>query len=275
MTRQCGTYAKYKLEGCRCYPCAAQVSNYNMRRKRAIAYGTWRPFMDAGPVREHVLRLQECGMGTRRIAELAGVNRKLVENLLRGKPGKPPTRRVRTENALRILALEPTPDNVAPSTLVNSAGTVRRLRALVTGGWSQSKLASRLGMTPSNFTTLMASQQVTAAKARKISSLYEELWDQAPPESSHGDKVAASRARNYAAVRGWLPPMAWDDALIDLPDAELKAELERLVALMDADELRRHMNARYRLKEMSPLTVAAARECERRLRDARREGAAA
>lgn len=274
MKRPCGTYAKYKLDGCRCYPCAAEASAYNERRNRAIAYGTWNPFMDAEPVREHVRRLSACGIGTRRLAVLADVSRNLLKLLLNGKPGKEPSRKVRTDNALRILAVEPTLENVAPSTPVDAAGSHRRLQALVTIGWSQQKLADRLGLTRANFGSMMKAKQVTAATALKVRALYEDLWDQAPPEDTHRDKIAASRARNYAKARKWLPPMAWDDVLLDLSEAELAAELDRQVAKLDDSELAHYRNVRYKLGEMSPLVVAAAREYNRRV-NARREGAAA
>jgi transcriptional regulator with XRE-family HTH domain len=272
--RTCGTYAKYKLDGCRCYRCAAKASEYNINRERAIAYGTWNPFMDAEPVRAHIKHLSECGIGTRRIAALTGVSRTLLKNLLNGKPGKEPTRRVRTENAQRLLALEPTLENVAPSTPVDSAGSHRRLQALVTIGWSQQKLAERLGLTPSNFGTMLRSNQVSAARALEIRALYNQMWDQAPPETTHREKIAASRARNYAKARKWLPPMAWDDNLLDLSDDDLAAELERQVAAMDDAELAHYRHARYRLGEVSPLVVAAAREHTRRA-NARRDEAAA
>ena len=44
-------------------------------------------------------------------------------------------------------------------------------------------------------------------------------------------RIAAARARSHAAARGWLPPAAWDDDLIDIPDDQLPAELARRVAL--------------------------------------------
>lgn len=267
-------YARYKLDGCRCYPCAAEVSAYNERRNREIAYGTWQPFLDAETVRQHLLRLRECGIGTRRVAVLANVNRSLVTNILYGKPGKEPGLRVRTQNALRILAIEPTIDNVAPSTPIGSTGSHRRIQALVVIGWSQAKLAGRLGITPTNFSTMMRAGQVTAATAAKVRALYNELWDQAPPEQTHRDKIAAARARNAARASGWAPPMAWDDDLIDLPDAELAEELKRRAAAMDDIETVRCHTARYKHGDKSPLTVAGAHEHNRRLA-ARKEAAAA
>ena len=261
-----GTYAKYKLDNCRCYPCCGAGSEYRMNRRRAIAYGTWQPFVDAEPVRVHVAYLRGCGLGLRRIAVLAGVDLSQLRSLMNGIGGKPPLRRMRPANAQAILAVEPTLENLAPKTVIDAAGSHRRLQALVCRGWSMSKLAARLGMTVRNFSTLMRTPRITAEKARQIRGLYDDMWDQAPPESTHHEKSAATLARNYAKTRKWLPPAAWDDDLIDLPSADLKEELERRIAQMDDAELRRHRYARYTLGERSPLIAAAARAAKQRVR---------
>ena len=43
------------------------------------------------------------------------------------------------------------------------------------------------------------------------------MWKLMPPQETHRDKIAASRARRYAKARGWLPPLALDDELLDRP----------------------------------------------------------
>jgi transcriptional regulator with XRE-family HTH domain len=269
-----GTYAKYKLDNCRCYPCCGAGSEYRMNRSRAIAYGTWQPFIDAEPVRRHVEYLRECGLGLRRIAELAKVDIGQLRRLTTGAGGKAPIKRIRPANAQAILSVEATLDNLAAKTVIDASGSHRRLQALVYLGWSMSKIADRLGMTVQNFSTLMRNERVTAEKARKIRALYDGMWDEAPPEATHHEKAAATLARRYARVRDWLPPMAWDEDLIDLPEAELQEELARRVAQMDEAELARCRDARYRLGERSPLIAAATFEHNRR-RNARRRKAAA
>lgn len=215
-------YARYKLDGCRCYTCGYARALYEERRQRAIAYGTWQPFVDAEPVRQHVRDLQACGLGLRRIAEAAGVDRKRLQALLNGRSerGTGPQEKVRPQIAAAILAVEPSFDMLGPKTVIDASGTRRRLQALVSLGWSQAKLADRLGWTPGNFGALMREPRTVVATARKVRTLYDELWNQAPPEDSHRDKVAASRARNHARSRGWFPPMAWDDDTIDDPTAQ-------------------------------------------------------
>lgn len=212
-------YARYKLDGCRCYPCAAAASKYWLNRERAIAYGTWQPFVDAEPVRRHIRDLQACGLGTRRIAALAGIDRKRVTALLNGRPGRgaPPQTKLRQGTAAAILTVEPTLGNIAPGTPIDATGTQRRAQALVTNGWSIAKIADRVGWTRANFSRVMAGEQVAARTALAIRDLYNKLWDQPPPEATQRDRGAASRARNYARARGWCPPMAWDDETIDDP----------------------------------------------------------
>jgi transcriptional regulator with XRE-family HTH domain len=237
-----GTYARYKLDGCRCYPCAAAASTYNTQRERAIAYGRWTPYVDAAPVREHIRTLQGCGVGLRTIAAAAGVDRKRLQAILNGRPGRgtPPQPKVRPATAAAILAVEPALDLLPAKTVIDGGGTRRRLQALVTLGWSQAKLADRLGWTPTNLGTLLRGDRTTAATARKVRALYDELWNQAPPEATHREKIAASRARNHAQKLGWAPPLAWDDDDIDDPSAvpNVGAKASRREALAEnAEEL--------------------------------------
>ncbi|GIH95329.1 hypothetical protein ACFFMN_23490 [Planobispora siamensis] len=268
MNRDHGTYACYQLDGCRCYPCAAAKSAYAINRERAIAYGTWAPFVGAEPVRQHIAALREFGIGLRIIAQAAGIQRKTLNVIVNGRAdrGTPPPARIRPRTATAILAVEPTFDLLGAKTIIDAAGTVRRLQALVTCGWSQAKLAERIGWTPSNIGTLMKAERVTVATARLVRGLYADLWDVAPPEGNPRDRGAASRARTYAAALNWLRPAAWDDDMIDLPPAALKEEIARQVALMDDEELRRCCTARYDRQETSPVIVAAAREYRRRFR---------
>ncbi|WP_326828716.1 hypothetical protein OIE13_22660 [Streptosporangium sp. NBC_01810] len=270
-------YARYKLDGCRCYPCAAAMSDYVRNRKRAIAYGRWEPYVDAEPVRVHVKTLSEFGIGWKRVAALAGISSGSMSKLLYGVPsqGRDPSKRIRPEAAVKILAIEPTLDLLGAAVSIDASGTRRRLQALVATGWSQSKLGVRLGIDPQNFSSMLRRAKVLVGTARAVRDLYDELWDQAPPEGTHRDKIAASRARNHAATKSWLPPQAWDDDLIDLPDDALKAELDRLVALMDDAEVSRCAVACYRQGEKSVLIAAGAREHSRRCKAKTRAGAAA
>jgi hypothetical protein len=212
-------YARYKLDGCRCYTCGFARSEYEAMRTRAILYGTWAPFVDAEPVRAHVRMLSEAGIGWKRVAKLAGLSTSTLTKLLYGvqSQGRPPAVKMRAENAQKILAVEPGIDILANSALLASVGTVRRLQALVRRGWPQAELAARLGMADGNFSTLLRLTRITAAKARAVRDLYDQLQNQDP--AAHGiSAVGYSRAVAAATRAGWPLPAMWDDDVLDDPD---------------------------------------------------------
>jgi transcriptional regulator with XRE-family HTH domain len=246
-----GTYASYKARGAGCCaPCRKAGSKYVTNRERQIAYGRWNPWTDAAPVRAHIEQLQASGLGWRRIADLAGVSRNTVNKIIYGRKGKPPSQRVRPETATKILAVVADLTTLGDHARVDATGTHRRLQALVAIGWSQTKLAARLGIDIGNFNTMLHQRDaVLVETARAVRDLYEQLWDTPPREATHGERQAASRSRNYAAARGWVKPMGWDDDAIDNPAAEPQStgpaarvhlpqgeELLTLVRLGETDE---------------------------------------
>jgi transcriptional regulator with XRE-family HTH domain len=226
--REHGTRARYvfgpdedgELGPCRCTDCKQANRDYENHRARMKLYGRWQPYVDAQQAREHVRALGDYGIGWKRVAQIAGLASSTVRKLVYGGPGeRPPTKRIRAETEAAILAVQPSPEFLGGSAHVDATGTRRRVQALVWCGWSQSKIAARLGMFASNFAMLMTRANVTADTARAVAALYDELWDQAPPEATQHQKIAANRARNYARSRGWVPPVAWDDGALDDPAA--------------------------------------------------------
>jgi transcriptional regulator with XRE-family HTH domain len=223
-----GTRARYVLgpgpgkgPGCRCPACTAANRQAAARAARLQAYGLWAPFVPAGTARAHVQALGQAGIGWRRVAALAGVSTGAVSKLLYGGPGdREPARHLRPATAAAILAVRPDARNLGGAALVDAVGTHRRLQALVAIGWSQAKLAARMGMTPANFAAMMRRCQVTADTARAAAAIYDQLWNQPPRQTSQREKIAAARAGNHAQARGWAPPLAWDDDQIDRPDGK-------------------------------------------------------
>ncbi|WP_328336814.1 hypothetical protein [Streptomyces violaceus] len=212
--------AKYHLENCRCPVCCKAARDYENNRYRAIAYGRWQPYVDAEPVRQHVRALGEFGVGWMRVAKLAGVSTGGVSKLLYGDGprGLAPTKRVRPETALKLLAVEPTLDNLGDRTVIDGTGTRRRLQALVYAGWTQSELARRMQMDRGNFGRTIVSDLVEAATVRTARALYDELWRLDPVEAGV-PAHRATAARQIAVGRGWAPVGAWDDDRIDDPNA--------------------------------------------------------
>lgn len=207
-------YARYRLDGCRCYTCGYARSVYDENRNKAIAAGTWQPYADAQPVRDHLAALSKAGIGYKRAAALAGVSVTAVQQMLFGRRGNPPGPRIKRETAEALLEVRPTLARTAGHAVIDGTGTARRIQALTCAGWSLTAQASGIGWTVQNYTKLTGGSPVIAATARAVAGLYDELsMKPAPPSYS------ATRARNHAARHGWLPPLAWDDDTIDSPAA--------------------------------------------------------
>jgi hypothetical protein len=103
---------------------------------RQRIYGRWHPFVDAGPVREHIAALRAAGIGVERIAQLAGLSVGHVRQLAdHGHGDLQTTQRVRPSTATRVLSLGIDDASRAPHSRVNATGTRRRLRALMALGW--------------------------------------------------------------------------------------------------------------------------------------------
>lgn len=220
-----GTHACYSLDRCRCIPCTTAHTRYEAERRRRLAYGQSN-LVDATPVRAHIEHLRAAGLGVKQISRLSGVALSTLTQILYGCPRedgtrRPPTARVRRETAQKILAIHPSLDIAAPGTRVPAVGSRRRLQALVHQGWSVQKLANRLGVDRQRLDSLVHGlhAMVTAETAVAVRELYDDLWDQAPPERSREDRSAAAAARTRARRAGWAPPLAWDEDTIDDPAA--------------------------------------------------------
>ncbi|MEU2180264.1 hypothetical protein [Streptomyces thermolilacinus] len=216
-----GTLSRGRVHGCKCEPCRTVSRDYMRARYRLQAYGRWQPYVDAEPVRAHIAMLRSFGIGHPRIRVLANLSGGHMTSLLYGRSGgRPPSRRVRTATADRILAVRPQLEAVAPAALVDGTGTRRRLQALVAVGWPQSELARRLDL-HKNTVNDQVNETVPTAYARTVLAvrdLYEQLWD-VVPETDGVETRWAAEARQLAQGRGWVPPAAWDDDYIDSPAA--------------------------------------------------------
>jgi len=227
--KHAGSLVCYNLHQCRCDACVEHRHDTDVRRKKDQAYGRYdNGLVDVAPVREHVLMLGEYGIGYKRVAELAGFKSSTpVRTIIWGRQDPGPRygemqKRVKRETAEKILAVRPRLDVVADGQRVPALPYARRVKALVAVGWSQSKIASALGVTRGNFTlvrgvdravrTRKGRPKITAKHARAIAALYDEWSMRRPPESTHRDRIAASRSREYARRQGWPLPMDWEAA---------------------------------------------------------------
>ena len=101
----------------------------------------------------------------------------------------------------------------------DAAGTRRRVEALMWNGHSLTGLASALGWSRQVLRHKMRGRRVSPASAAAVRALYDDLWDQPPPQGTPYERRAVTTARGYARERGWVPPLAWDEDAIDDPAA--------------------------------------------------------
>lgn len=191
------------------------ITHYEAYRRKLIAYGRWEAYVDAQPVREHVLALREAGVGKRRMTELSGVSRNVVARLCSGRPDRP-VKRVTRETADKLMSI-PLPQISwmvhADGAQIPAVGSIRRMQALMAAGYTVQFLAARLTGWDTDVHRLIREEQklITAARARRIAELFSEL--QLQPGSS-------DQAREFAAARRWALPLEWDEDTIDDPEAE-------------------------------------------------------
>jgi transcriptional regulator with XRE-family HTH domain len=168
-------------------------------------------------LRRRLETLLAAGVPAAQIVLDAGINRQTIQWILSGRAeaGVPPGYRIGWAHAARIRAI-PIPAGLhagAPDySLVAAVGTVRRLRALVAAGHPVAELAERLGVGQETVAGLLDDRAdgVVAALARSVASMFDAL--QMRPGTSQA-------AKKFAASRGWLPPLAWDEEALDDPEA--------------------------------------------------------
>ncbi len=257
-------YAMYKLDGCRCYTCAFAVSQYEAKRRRQIAAGTWRPFVDAAEVRAHIEAHTRAGVGTRQLARLAGVDRKAIQCARTGRRKGRPLGRMQRAVAEKILAIPVTGEAVAAHALIDATGAHRRIHALCAIGWGFGAQAVLTGRSRSNWHSITRRDRILPATAALVKGVYDQLSMTPAPAG-----YAASRARALALREGWPPPLAWDDETIDDPAAQ--PHLGLVDTDDDADEglVWLALNGHLELGELPPAERAAVVRHQREQRQPR------
>lgn len=181
--------------GCRQPACA---------KARKAAKRRTSPYRPAEPTQKRIRELLAAGWTQRGIAHAAGLEPRTIRDIL----NRPPTGVVQaaTERLIRHV-----PTNPARPAIVDATATRRRLQALATQGWGADTIHTRSRVAASDQWRIRTGR-ATRCYARtetRIADLYDQLWDQAAP-----DTLGSRRARSKATRMGWQPPMAWDDETI-------------------------------------------------------------
>lgn len=189
-----------------------------------IAYGTWKPMVDAAAVREHLLNIYSQGMSIDRISQTSGVPYATVYSIVKGLGGDrrgQQIQRVLGSTSEKLLAVTYVrhPDfqlTVADRVPLDATGTRRRIQALSTQGHSCAAQAKILGLNRDTLERIANQRQARVAKyvADAVRDLYEQLW------STPSTDVRAVWVQQRSQRLGYAPPMAWDDDTIDDPNAK-------------------------------------------------------
>lgn len=194
---------------CRRPDCVDRYTRQNQARRLAHANGTWDKFIDAEPVRQHLLKLHAAGITIYRVATLAGMDRASIRMFTQHgyNNNESRRRRVTPEIAARILALD---INEITPTKVDVTGSRRRVQALAAIGWPTERVASYAGLSPRNISTLLQQPMIMASTAQAIATTYDKLRHQSARRNGISKNIA-NRARNRAAAKRWPPPKYWDE----------------------------------------------------------------
>ncbi len=210
--RDHGRLNTYVTHRCRCVPCTGASREYERTRRRLRAYGRLPQLVAVEELVTHLGWLSVHGIGWEQVAALTGLSRSTVSAILY--PDHP-RRGVTPRIAAAILAILPTMDNAAEAALIDSAGTRRRLGALMLQGHTLTAIQTAIGVAALG--RVLTRDRVTARVARAVRDFYDIHWDTpAVPADAHAAGVIA-RTIARAQADGHLPAMAWDDDLIDDP----------------------------------------------------------
>jgi lambda repressor-like predicted transcriptional regulator len=233
-----GTLSRYKHHGCKCDTCRAGYCAYQRTSRRRRGYGTWQPFVDAEPIRQHILTLHGSGMSYASIAKAAGLYEATVTGFIYKLSRKDPLKKRATPAiAAKILAVKADP---LLSGRVDATGARRRIQALAANGWPMASLAEAIGVSPDTVNRITRQRSVYVATARSVADVFERYSNEAP--QNHGvPQWKVDRTRNEAQTKRWPDPVWWedmghiDDPNFDPNDAEKRLGRNELAALRRAE----------------------------------------
>ena len=236
VTHRHGHHRAFIADGCRCWECVFAHNEWDRaRRIRTRDFGPG--WVELEPVVRHVRSLRETGATLREIADAADVSLPSLSGVLHHK-GKTAILASLAEKILSTTSpLKQPPERLPEAAVVSAVGSRRRIQALTVIGWSQGEIAELAGMSIRTVWELSTRDRegVLVRYHLAVSRVYDALWDKEPPAVTVGQRTAIKKRRKAAGARGWAPPMAWDDADLDDPDATPQ------IAPPGADDIRMEM----------------------------------
>jgi len=196
--REHGTNARYRWgevgddwrNGCRCYECCTAGVLYEKLRERRKARGI-DPYVDNTEARQHLLWLEQHGVGLRTVCEVSGVSRSALSLIRKG------TRPVsRPETITAILAVHT--GDAAAGAVIDGTRTMQLVDELLALGHTKGDLAVMLGASTK---ALQVCQRGTVRRetADKVQQLHERLTRERDAQRQwDAERQADYRARRDA-----------------------------------------------------------------------------
>lgn len=157
------------MAGCRCLPCRAANSSYEVMRSAARKAGDWNGLVDARRARAHIHRLSLKGVGYKLVADAAGVSKSVMFKIMSGR-----RRQIRARTERQILGVGadcPRGDK----SLVPAGPTWKRIGWLMEQGFTKKRIAQMLGY--SSPAIQFNKQTVTARSEMKVEKLYRKFYE--------------------------------------------------------------------------------------------------
>lgn len=203
-----GTRNNYLTHACRCTPCTNDATRERDQRRRLQAYGRPHPHkVSAAKARRHIRTLLNQGMTKAEIAHHAAMAHQTLTRILDGQ------QTIINTTSDAILNVTPAA-RTKPEGRTNATGSRRRIQALAAIGYPLEEQARRAGLHHDKPRHLLKQKYVGTDIAEAITNLFDRLQLTPNPIPSR----AATQARTIAQANGWLPPLAWDEDLIDNPN---------------------------------------------------------
>jgi hypothetical protein len=211
-------YTNYR---CRRPECVQRKREWHRMRDQARSAGTWQPFVDAEPVRQHLRKLLAAGFTQDRIAALSGVNHQTIADFTHHtrKIGRRALRyqtsRTTAEKLLAVSLTDHSPVHVDPTS------SRRRLQALVAIGWPLVHIDRQLGLPRGRSDRTFRCNLIRIETKLTLAEGYEHLRHLTPERNGVPARHAKS-ARARAAAKRWPKPEYWDQYadVIDDPHFE-------------------------------------------------------
>lgn len=193
-----GTVTEY-VKGCKCFRCRIARSQWEKRRKQAIADG--KPFSTTGQITAARIELfLAAGLTVKAIGEPLGMEGPVLQRIVNEPDGM-----VLRSTEERVLSLQLS--DIEPGRIA-AIGSCRRLRDLSLIGWRLPVIAEAAGVSENTVrnVALYKSKTIASTTARALIRAFDTLSKADAPT----DPRSASWARKSEA-RGWKRAGHWDD----------------------------------------------------------------